>query len=108
MDSEKIERITSKIARIYGGDGNMRQACVDSMEWAIRHQWNKPSEIKIVSDKEYLLRLPDGYVVAEWSKGDTFADESGIYHWRNGRLWYPDGLVLAIMEIPRLINYETD
>lgn len=68
--------------------------------WAMRNQWHKPDYSKLIEGKEYLVRLPDGYVVAKWSSGDTFADESGILHWRNGNLWHPDGLVLAIMEIP--------
>ena len=29
-----------------------------------------------------------------------YVSEAGRFHWRNGRLWYPYALVLAIMEIP--------
>ena len=62
--------------------------------------WQKPEDIKVEPDKEYLLRLPGCCVVAKWSKGNAYNDEAGRFHWRNGRLWYPDALVLAVMEIP--------
>lgn len=85
-------------------DPDMEQAYKDGFcrgaEWALSHQWQKPDYSKIEEGREYLVRLPDGCVVAQWSRGDTYVDDAGILHWRNGNLWYLDGLVLAIMEIP--------
>lgn len=68
--------------------------------WALGNQWQKPDYSRIQEDREYLVRLMDGYMVAKWSKGGPYADESGILHWRNGNLCYLDGIVMAIMEIP--------
>ena len=44
--------------------------------------WRKIEDIKVEPDKEYLLRLPGCCVVAKWSKGNTFDDEAGRFHWR--------------------------
>lgn len=101
MERERIERVAAKIARIHCYEPNgIEEAVIDGIEWALTHQWQKPDYSKIQEGRKYLVRIPDGYIVTEWSRGDKFADESGILHWRNGNLWYPDSLVLAIMEIP--------
>lgn len=101
MEKKRMERVASKIARVHSNElDGMKNAAIDGMEWALSHQWQEPDYSRIQEDREYLVRLMDGYMVAKWSKGGPYADESGILHWRNGNLWYPDGLVLAIMEIP--------